>query len=224
MQPAWFTRSRLWLVLDERAAAPRSMLEAARLGLEGGADVVVFRHRHAPLQEVLDLGKPIRELCRNRATPFVLSHYPELARHLAPDAVNLGSADPPLSEVRRTVGRNLPLGFSAHSPAEARERLAEGFAYCVLGPVYPTPEKLKYGPPLGLDAVRATADLAPQLVYIGGIAAGNVGAILALGAQRVGVISAIQSAADPAAAARLLRQQLDSTERGAPGRNVDETG
>jgi thiamine-phosphate pyrophosphorylase len=110
------------------------------------------------------------------------------------------------------VGQGPALGFSSHSAAEARARLAEGYDYCVLGPVYPTPEKLKYGPPLGCEAVAETTDAGDRLVIIGGIDGGNLAEVLALGGQRIAVISAIQRRADPAAAAQELRQAIVAAE------------
>jgi thiamine-phosphate pyrophosphorylase len=208
MPPAWFPAAALWLVLDEQAAAPRTMHEVTRLALAGGADAVVFRHRHAPAVEVLELGKPVRAMCRERNVPFILSHYAELARELQPEAVQLGVADPPLAEVRHIVGPRVALGFSAHSLGEARAKLREGCDYCFLGPVYATPEKLKYGAPLGLGAVSGAGELADSLVFIGGINRHNVLEVLAAGGQRIAVISAVQHGDDPQAAALELKALL----------------
>ena len=57
-----------------------------------------------------------------------------------------------------------------------------------------------------LAAIRART--ARPLVAIGGIHAGNAAAVLAAGADGLAVVSALCAAADPAAAARLLRARM----------------
>jgi thiamine-phosphate pyrophosphorylase len=44
---------------------------------------------------------------------------------------------------------------------------------------------------------------------IGGLDAGNVGEVVARGARRIVVVRAITDAADPEAAARVLRERLE---------------
>jgi len=206
--PDWFTHSRLWLVLDEAAAAPRSLLEVTRRGLAGGVDVIVFRQRNTPKQHVLELAMPVRELCRQQQVPFVLSYYPQLAVELKPDAVQIGVADGPLTSVREALGQGTPLGYSAHSAAEAETMLAAGCSYCFLGPIFATPEKLQYGQPIGLGPLRLDPSTQERLVAIGGITTANVSAVLDSGVQRIAVIAAIQRQPDPAAAAAQLRRLL----------------
>ena len=139
-----------------------------------------------------------------------MSHFPELAVSLQADAVQLGVADPPVNAVRQLVGSAVAIGFSTHGAGEARDCLAAGADYVFLGPVFPTPEKLKYGAPLGLSAVRAAAALPGPVVFIGGINMGNVGSIVQAGGLRIAAIGALQRVADPRAAALDLSGKLRS--------------
>ena len=76
--------------------------------------------------------------------------------------------------------------------------------YCGLGPVFDTPTKQLTG--RGLELVRDVLPVAVKPTFvIGGIGAGNVAALKAVGVSRVAVSSAICSAADPAAVTRALR-------------------
>ena len=186
----WIIASRLWLVLDRHAADPRTLPEVTRLAVSGGVDAVLCRIKDAPLADVARLAAEVRAACRELATPFVMSHFPELAVSLQADAVQLG--------------------FSTHGAGEARDCLAAGADYVFLGPVFPTPEKLKYGAPLGLSAVRAAAALPGPVVFIGGINMGNVGSIVQAGGLRIAAIGALQRVADPRAAALDLSGKLRS--------------
>jgi thiamine-phosphate diphosphorylase len=80
--------------------------------------------------------------------------------------------------------------------------------FCV-GPIWATPTKS--GRPavgLGLVAYAAEAAAGKPWFAIGGIDHGRLGEVLTAGATRVVVVRAITEAADPAAAARSLRDRL----------------
>ena len=65
-----------------------------------------------------------------------------------------------------------------------------GADFAVFGPVFDTPSKRAYGPPLGLERLREAARaLAPfPLVAIGGIAEDNLREVLRAGAAGVAAI------------------------------------
>ena len=208
MQPTWVESSRLWLVLDRRAAAPLSLHEVTRQAISGGVDVVLCRIKDAAREEVRRESSAVRALCREERIPFVMSHFPDLALELEAEGVQLGVEDAPLNEVRAQVGEGMVIGYSTHSVEEARRRFDEGADYVFLGPVFATPEKLKYGYPLGVAVVNAASGLPGPVVFIGGISLANVGQITGLGGRRIAAISSLQRVGDPAEAARRLREML----------------
>jgi thiamine-phosphate pyrophosphorylase len=208
MTPSWLAASRLWLVTDSVACAPRSCAEAARLCLEGGADVVLCRVKDVERAAARQIAADVRAVCRRLAKPFVMSHDVQTATELAADGVQLGAGDPPLAEIRTTLGEAMAIGYSTHSVAEAAQRFEEGVDYVFLGPIFPTPAKLRYGAPLGLSAVEPALRLRGPVVFIGGIGEGNIREITALGGMRVAAISALQRATDPRDAATRLKALL----------------
>jgi thiamine-phosphate pyrophosphorylase len=113
----------------------------------------------------------------------------------------LGGATPP--EVR--------IGLSTHSPEQAKRALAAGPDYITLGPVYATATK-PTAKPVTLEYVRWAA--APQSgvnipwFAIGGINLENLGAVLAAGATRVCVVSAILNALDVTKACAEFKRRL----------------
>lgn len=208
MKHPWIWQSRLWLVLDRHAAAPRTLPEVTELAIKGGVDVVLCRIKDAPTEEVLELSRPVREVCKRRDIPFVMSHFPQLAVELDAEGVQLGVADDPVEEVRQLVGDRLALGFSTHGVGEARHCFAVGFDYVFVGPIFATPEKLQYGEPLGINTVAQAASLAGPVVFIGGITVENCTQITRAGGRRVAAISALQRTADPLSQARRLKDLL----------------
>lgn len=107
------------------------------------------------------------------------------------------------------TGHSSPLiGLSTHAPAQAERAVAAGAAYVAIGPVFATPTK-PGRPAVTLDYVRwAAAHLAIPWFAIGGIHLGNLDAVLAAGARRICVVSAILNAPDIAGACRQFRERL----------------
>lgn len=208
MDATWIAASSLWLVLDREAAAPRSLLDVAAQALAGGVDVVMCRVKDATSAELRQLALPLRELCRERQAPFVISHDAVVAQDLAADALHLGAGDAPVREVRQSLRAGIAIGYSAHSVQESAEAMAAGADYAFLGPIFPTPAKLRYGPPLGLGVVRPALALPKPSVFIGGISPETLPALVRLGARRIAAIGALQAVPDVQTAACAMRRLL----------------
>ena len=189
---------RLYLVCDAR---PLDFLRAA---LAGGVDVVQLRDKSLDDDGVKRAAVPFRAAADEAGVPFILNDRPDLAEAVGADGVHLGQDDPPPPPRRpgRLVGR------STHRPEQA---LAAGEAdYISVGPVWATPTK-PGRPAAGLEYVEWAAEHVERPWFaIGGIDRHNVGRVLERGARRVVVVRAITEAADPEAAARELRAELDA--------------
>jgi len=70
------------------------------------------------------------------------------------EGVHLGGHSMPVAAVRKLAPRPFLLGVSCHSLSEAMAAESGGADYLVLGPVFETPSKLRYGRPLGLEDLR----------------------------------------------------------------------
>src|SRR5208283_5419867 len=96
----------------------------------------------------------------------------------------------------RTPHSALRIGLSTHSPEQAKRALAAGPDYIAIGPVFATGTK-PGAKPVTLEYVRwAAANVTVPWFAIGGIHLENLGDVLAAGAQRICVVSAILNATD----------------------------
>jgi len=175
-----------------------SDLETARKAVEGGATVVQLRLKGASTADVVEAGRPFRDL----PVTFVVNDDVEAAIALAADGVHLGRDDP---GAERALEAGLLLGTSAASVDEARAGEALGAAYIGAGPVWETPSKPDADPAIGLEGLAEICRaVSIPVVAIGGIDVTNAAECLAMGAAGVAVVRAAADAKaiDEALAAR----------------------
>ncbi|MCX7887655.1 MAG: thiamine phosphate synthase, partial [Verrucomicrobiae bacterium] len=114
---------------------------------------------------------------------------------------------PRAERCRRLVGLEI-LGISTHSLTQALEAEREGANYIGVGPIYPTATKPGRHA-VGADLIRQVASrIHVPFFAIGGITLENLGEVLAAGATRIAVVSAILNAPDITAAAAAFKQRL----------------
>jgi thiamine-phosphate pyrophosphorylase len=96
------------------------------------------------------------------------------------------------------------LGRSTHDLAGVQRAREEGADYALLGPIFETPSKRPYGPPLGLEALRAAGQAVAgfPILAVGGITGGRVGSCLDAGAYGVAAIGAVWDSPDRVEACR----------------------
>ena len=93
--------------------------------------------------------------------------------------------------IRRTFGPDFLIGVSTHSLEEARIGFRQGADFALFGPIFRSPSKEKYGPPLGVEQLRdAARELTPfPLIALGGISLQRVNECLPAGAAGVAGIT-----------------------------------
>jgi thiamine-phosphate pyrophosphorylase len=171
-------------------------LETARAALGGGATVIQLRLKDVPTDELIERGRPFREL----GATFVVNDDVDAALALEADGVHLGQDDPGLE---RAVEQGLLVGVSASDVGEAIAAERAGARYIGAGPVWSTSSKPDADQPIGLDGLAGIVDaVSVPVVAIGGIDTTNAGACIAAGACGVAVIRAARDA-------RALREAID---------------
>jgi thiamine-phosphate pyrophosphorylase len=144
-----------------------------------------------------------------------------VARAAGCDGVHLTTRSLDAADVRRAFGGEFLVGASAHTLAEASEARAGGADFAVFGPVFDTPSKRAYGPPVGLEvfgeAARALATF--PLIALGGVGEENAREVFAAGAAGV---AGIRLFADGQKLARRVHLIEDSYARRAGGASADD--
>jgi thiamine-phosphate pyrophosphorylase len=181
--------------------------------LTGGVDVIQLRDKQGSDEEILHAARELRWICHAHGALFLVNDRPDIALEAAADGVHVGQEDVPVEEVQ-ALGPELLIGLSTHSPEQFDAGVRSEVDYLSVGPVHETPTK-PGRPAAGIDYVRHAARTGTDKPWfaIGGLHAGNVGEVLAAGAERIVVVRAIQDAEDPRAAAVSLKSALDREER-----------
>jgi thiamine-phosphate pyrophosphorylase len=125
------------------------------------------------------------------------------------DGAHLGAHSMPVQVVRRIAPRPFLIGVSCHSLGEAMAAESGGADYLVLGPVFETPSKLGYGPPLGLEKLRnVTSQIKIPVLALGGITVERLRPCLEAGASGIAGIRIFQDCESVQERVRELRAQL----------------
>ena len=194
----------LYVLIDPDACGERSPVEVARLALEGGASMLLWRDKRRDKGEQLPDARAVRDLCRRHDALCIMNDHVDLALVVGADGVHLGQKDLPVADVRRIVPAEFIVGVSTNNAEEGRRAEAAGASYVAVGSIFPTASKGDTRPadPDRIREVRAAVSL--PVVAIGGINAGNIDQVVAAGADVAAVISAVCAAPDPKAAAAEL--------------------
>jgi thiamine-phosphate pyrophosphorylase len=157
----------------------------------------------------LELAQQLRTLCSRYRASLLINDRVDIALAAAADGVHLPGTSFTPAVARQLLGLDALIGASAHSLSEARAAADSGADFLVFGPVFDTPSKRSFGPPLGLAALaEVTRAVSVPVLAIGGINAERCRSVRQCGAHGVALIREILEAVDPRAAARAVRAAL----------------
>jgi len=163
--------------------------------LKGGTKAVQLREKDVPLRQLLAMAYAMRTLTAGYGAALFINDRVDVAVAVGADGVQLGRNSVPPSAAKTASGGRLLVGASTHSLAEAVQAEKDGADFLTFGPVYQTPSKLQYGPPVGTGALRdVCATVAVPVFAIGGITPERTAEVKSAGARGVAVISAILGA------------------------------
>jgi thiamine-phosphate pyrophosphorylase len=172
--------------------------------LPPGRVLVQLREKDLGGRELLRLSRALVAACHAAGQRLVVNDRLDVALASGADGVHLPAAGIPVSDARRLLGPGGLVGVSCHSADEVRRARDAGASFASVSPIYDTPSKRAYGPPVGLAVLREAAALGLPVIALGGITPARVPEVIAAGAQGVAAIRAWLEGGDPSAAVRAL--------------------
>jgi len=198
------------MVITDTSVQKRfSHAELCQLAIAGGASSIQFRDKNMERAEKVRVTRSMVAACNGAGIPLIVNDDVELARMVDAAGVHVGRDDMSVRDARALLGPDGIVGATVTSADQARLAHESGATYVGYGHIYVTTSKHKPGRPVGLDALQALCDsVSIPVIAIGGITAGNAGAVIAAGARGVAVLGAVCAAADPVSAARSIRESI----------------
>lgn len=185
----------LYLVTDRAHTEGRPFLEVLRRAVGEGLSAIQLREKDLSPSALMDLGRHVLEIARSRGAKLLINDHIDVALALHADGVHLRANSLPVSVARKLIGPTRLIGVSVHSEEDAIHADGDGADFAVLGPIYDTPSKRAFGPPLGLSVLeRAAVKCRMPVLAIGGITPSRVPEVRRAGARGVAVLSAILAA------------------------------
>ena len=218
---------RLYAFVDTAFLRGRTPAAVAQQLCDGGADLIQLRAKQLPIEEVRRLAAEILPVTSRAGVALVINDHPSVAQEVGAEFCHLGQDDffraghtrvsqlvtalhsgDSRGEQQLARAPRLGIGLSSAAPEQAARAVAAGADYLGVGPVYPTGTK-PAARPVTLEYVRwAAANIRIPWFAIGGINLANLDDVLAAGAQRICVVSAILNEDDLAAACRRFKDRL----------------
>ena len=198
----------LYPVTCERLSQGRSNLEVLRAVIQGGSKIIQLREKNYSKRDLYYLALKFREITTRAGVLLIINDHLDIALAVDADGVHLGQEDLPVQAARR-LASELLIGASSHSLEQALQAQKDGADYINIGPIFSTKTKEGVESVLGPETI---AKISPQIrvpfTVMGGINEENIDQVLAYGARRVAMVTAITKAADITAKVKSLKEKI----------------
>ena len=212
MSKSRLAAARLYGFIDTAYLDDRDPAELTRQLITGGADVIQVRAKDRSHQRLVELGLAVLGAAFAQGVPVIINDDIDAAFEIGADGVHLGQQDwaaiPRDQRIERLANMRI-VGISTHSIEQALAAERDGASYIGVGPVFATATKPGVRP-VGLQLVQEVASKVQTPFFaIGGITLANIDEVLAAGATRVAVVSAILKSHDVKSVAGEFKERLD---------------
>lgn len=179
------------LAISDRATLPGDLSAWIRELAAAGVDALQIREKDLEDRDLYGLARIARSLLPPGALLLVNGRV-DVALAAGADGAHLPADGVPLAPLRRRFGTGVVLGRSTHRVSEVEEALSGGADFVTFGPVYRTPSKERFGPPVGLEALARAAAVGIPVYALGGVTLERFEEVAAAGAAGVAGIRLFQ--------------------------------
>ncbi|EOA38003.1 hypothetical protein CARUB_v10009472mg [Capsella rubella] len=208
----------LYAVTDSRMNKKwnRSIVDAVKAAIEGGATIIQLREKEAETREFLEEAKSCVGICRSHGVCLLINDRIDIALACDADGVHVGQSDMPVDQVRSLLGPDKIIGVSCKTPEQAHQAWKDGADYIGSGGVFPTNTKAN-NRTIGLDGLETVCKASKlPVVAIGGIGISNAESVMQINAPNlkgVAVVSALFDQECVFTQAKKLHKTLKETTR-----------
>ena len=195
----------LYLVTDRMRMSTKTLGEAVEQAVIGGCTMVQLREKEILSLDFYVLASEMKKITDRYGIPLIINDRMDIAMAVGAAGVHIGQKDIPADIARKVIGKDMLLGVSAVSAAEAVNAAKAGADYLGVGAMFPTRTK----PDAGfvsmeeLGRIRKAVDI--PIVVIGGISKENAMLFQPMGIDGLAVVSAVIAQPDIKKSAADLR-------------------
>ena len=181
----------LYLVTDRMRMSTKTLGEAVEQAVIGGCTMVQLREKEILSLDFYVLASEMKKITDRYGIPLIINDRIDIAMAVGAAGVHIGQKDIPADIARKVIGKEMLLGVSAVSAAEAVNAAKAGADYLGVGAMFPTRTK----PDAGfvsmeeLGRIRKAVDI--PIVVIGGISKENAMLFQPMGIDGLAVVSAV---------------------------------
>ncbi|MCI0625370.1 MAG: thiamine phosphate synthase [Acidobacteria bacterium] len=181
--------------ITDRQSCSLPIIQQIRQAIDTSIDLIQIREKDLATRSLLELAQAARDCAKGSRSKILINDRLDIALAAGLDGVQLGHHSIPAGTLReRLAEKDFLIGVSVHSLDEFLQAESQGASFVTLGPVFATPSKAAYGPPLGLEVLRRVCQRATIPVFaLGGIELQNYQACLASGAAGIAAIRLFQT-------------------------------
>ncbi len=203
----------LYLVTDRMLMSTRTLGEAVGQAVSGGCTLVQLREKDISSLDFYALALEIKKITDSYGIPLIINDRIDIAMAAGAAGVHIGQNDIPADIARKVIGKDMLLGVSVSSAAEAVNAAEAGADYLGVGAMFPTGTKrdAKFVSMEELGEIRRTVDI--PIGVIGGINSENAMLFRPMGIDGLAVVSAVIARHDIKKAAVHLKSQFFGLER-----------
>ncbi len=198
----------------EKLAAGRSDREWLDQVIAGGARIVQLRDKESNDRELLAKARYFRVKTSEAGVLFFLNDRLDIALLSDADGMHVGQKDLPPEEIRK-LAPDILIGHSCNTEeqtkilGEAVEQQESAVSYYNIGPLFTTGTKEGLHHFLGTAGIGEFSKHCPlPFTVMGGIKLQHLDDVLAAGAKRVAVVTAISQAQDMAAETAIWQKRI----------------
>ena len=198
----------LYLVTDRMLMSTKTLGEAVEQAIAGGCTLVQLREKEISSLDFYVLASEMKKITDIYGIPLIINDRIDIAMAVGAAGVHIGQKDIPADIARKVIGKDMLLGVSAASVAEAENAAKAGADYLGVGAMFPTGTK----PDAGfvsmeeLGRIRRAVDI--PIVVIGGINKENAMLFQPMGIDGLAVVSAVIAQPDIKKSAADLKSQF----------------
>ena len=195
----------LYLVTDRMLMRTKTLGEAVEQAVIGGCTIVQLREKEILSLDFYVLASEMKKITDRYGIPLIINDRMDIAMAVGAAGIHIGQKDIPADIARKVIGKDMLLGVSAVSAAEAVNAAKAGADYLGVGAMFPTRTK----PDAGfvsmeeLGRIRKAVDI--PIVVIGGISKENAMLFQPMGIDGLAVVSAVIAQPDIKKSAADLR-------------------